>query len=550
MHSALIARGISLSRGSNLILSDVELSVSEKQRLGLVGPNGVGKSTLLGVLAGTITPDAGVVELHPPTARVALLAQEIDRPRDEVVSGFLWRRTGLAKVQAEFDQATLDLASDQPGADDRYSTALDQWLAAGAADFESRQGEVLARLALPQTLLDLPMAALSGGQAARVGLAVVLLAQPDILLLDEPTNDLDFVGLDILEEHLTSLSIPQLIVSHDRAFLERVITGVVEIDPHHKSAAFFDGGWLAYLYERDVAARHAEERYSEFVDKRSALQDRVQQQRQWADTGAKRAKRMPSDGDKFIKARNLAQSEKLAGKAARTEKAMERLEQVDKPWEEWELKLSLAVAPRSGDIAAALDEAVVSHGDFTLGPISLSIASGERVALLGHNGSGKTTLLNAMLGAQTLTKGGRFVGPSVIVGEMMQLRSQFSGAATALRAFQDAGGPDTDAEARTLLAKFGIGREHVDRPAESLSPGERTRLVLALMQTREANFVVLDEPTNHLDMLAIEQLESALADYPGTILVVTHDRQFLDSLRIDRVIELENGQIVSDASPN
>lgn len=546
MQSALVARDITLSRGTHLVLSNVSITLAGSDRLGLIGPNGVGKSTLLHVLAGAIEPDEGVVERRPDLARVALLAQEAERSGTETVTALLERRTGIAGVQHEFDAATLALTTGEPGADDRYATALDQWLGAGAADFAARQAETMARLALPESLLALPTTALSGGQAARVGLAVILLSRPDILLLDEPTNDLDFVALDILEEHLTSLAVPQLIVSHDRSFLERVITGVVEIDPHAKSVSIFDGGWLAYLHERDVAAKHAEQRFAEYVDKRESLQGRAQQQREWATAGALRAKRKPADKDKFIKAHNVGQTEKLAAKAAQTERAMERLEQVDKPWEEWELRLTLAAAPRSGDVAAALDDAVVRRGEWTLGPISLTIASGERVALLGPNGSGKSTLLQAMLGAQALDSGSRFVGPSVLVGELMQLRTQFEDDVTALRAFQNAGGPDNDAEARTLLAKFGIGREHIGRSADSLSPGERTRLVLALLQIKQSNLIVLDEPTNHLDLPAIEQLELALADYPGTVVVVTHDRQFLDTLQLDRVVQLEDGRITSD----
>jgi ATPase subunit of ABC transporter with duplicated ATPase domains len=229
--------------------------------------------------------------------------------------------------------------------------------------------------------------------------------------------------------------------------------------------------------------------------------------------------------------------EKLASKAKQNERALERLDVVEKPWEGWRLEMDFAAAPRSGDVVARLAGAVVERGAFRLGPLDLEIGWGERIAMLGPNGSGKTTLLAALLGRLPLAEGSRWFGPGVVVGELDQGRGRFLGDAPLLRAFSDATGL-LPQDARSLLAKFGLGAEHVNRPAGTLSPGERTRAQLAVLMAAGVNCLVLDEPTNHLDLPAIEQLEQALDRFPGTVLLVTHDRRLLEAVRVTRTIDL------------
>jgi len=538
----LAARGIGLDRGATTVLADVDLTASSGDRLGLVGPNGVGKSTLLGVLAGTVEPDAGSVTVTPPAAVVALLAQEPART-DETGRDRIARRTGVAPAQVELDGATADLAAGAAGADDRYAAALDRWLAVGAADLDARLGTVAADLGLPDAVLDQPTATLSGGQAARVELAAVLLTQADVLLLDEPTNDLDFDGLARLEAHVRQHRGALVVVSHDRAFLERTITGVVELDDHSRSATAYAGGWLAYLDERATARRHAEEAYATYAATRAELRAQSQQIREWSAQGVAKVKRS-GETDKFIKHHNTQTSEKMAGKAARADRALERLEVVDKPFEGWELRLELATAERSGAVAARLTGAVVDRGGFRLGPVDLEVRGGDRVVVAGPNGAGKSTLVAALLGRVPLAAGEGWIGPSVRVGEMEQLRTRFASGTLLEAVLAETGW--TLAEARSLLAKFGLGADHVARPAASLSPGERTRASLALLMAVGTNWLVLDEPTNHLDLPAIEQLEQALATWSGTLLVVSHDRRFLDAVTTGatRHLHVDDGRVV------
>ena len=546
--ATLTTRDLSIAAGPRLLLAGVDLVLAPGARVGLVGPNGSGKTTLLRALAGQRPPDGGRVRLAPPAATVGYLPQE-PRPRPgESVRTMLARRTGVAAASAALDRATAALSGDDPGAAEGYAAALDRWLALGGADLDARAGTVADELGLHAAVLDRETAHLSGGQAARAQLAALLLARFDVFLLDEPTNDLDLDGLDRLERFVLGLDAPVMVVSHDRAFLERTVTAVAEIDEHTRTLTRYEGGWLAYLDERALARQHAEQDYRVYVDKRDTLVARARTQRQWAHKGVRAAKRS-GETDKFIRHRNVQSSQHVAAKARTTDRALERLAPVDKPWEGWDLRLSIADAGRGGDVVARLADAVVVRPDgaggaaFTLGPVSLEVGWADRLAVVGANGSGKSTLLAALLGRLPLASGSQWLGPSVVVGEISQGRDLFAGAATLLAGFQGATGLAEQAPARSALAKFGLSAEHVERPPGSLSPGERTRATLAVLQVRGVNVLVLDEPTNHLDLEAVEQLEQALVQFAGTLVLVTHDRRLLDGVRVDRVVEMAGGRV-------
>jgi ATPase subunit of ABC transporter with duplicated ATPase domains len=516
------------------VLGGISLTVAPGDVVGVVGPNGAGKSTLLRILAGVDVPERGTVALTGGTA--GYLPQEPDRAPGESLMGFLARRTGVAAASDRLDAATEAMATGDAGADDEYAAALEAWLELGGADLEPRAEAVSRELGLDPALLALETIALSGGQAARASLAAILLSRFTVLLLDEPTNDLDFDGLARLERFVAERPGGAVIVSHDRAFLERTVTRVLELDEIAHTAAEYGGGWAGYLELRATAARHAEERYAEYESRRGGLEDRARRQRQWMETGVRNARRK-SEPDKNLKAARAERSEKQAGKVRISEKAIERLEEVDKPWKRWELHLRFGGAERAGAIVARLDAAVIERGEFTLGPLDLEIAWGERIALTGANGSGKSSLVQALLGRLPLAAGERWLGPGVQVGELEQGRGGLGGAANLGDAFLEATGLAVP-EARSLLAKFGLSDHAVSRPATTLSPGERTRAELARLMATGVNFLVLDEPTNHLDLPAIEQLEVALGAFDGTLLLVSHDRRLLDAVRIDRSVAL------------
>jgi ATPase subunit of ABC transporter with duplicated ATPase domains len=512
---SLAARDISKSFADRVVLDHVSLTVSPGDRVGVIGPNGIGKSTLLRVLAGLEPPDAGRIVA---AGAIGYLPQEVDTDPGETVLAHLARRTGVGGAEGRLDELAARLEA-EPGLAGRYADALDHYLALGGDDFAARAGAVLTDVGLPGRSAD-RVDSLSGGEVARVSLAAILLARFDVFLLDEPTSSLDFDGLERLERFLDGLAPGVVLVSHDRAFLDRTVARVVELEAETGRMREYLGTWSDFAAARDRARAEHERAYAGYVEERDRFASLLSERRTQARAGGAMADRRGTQA--------------LRSKVKQAKQRLERLEEVDKPWSPWQLRLELPPAPPAG-LVVELRGAVVERGGFRLGPIDLELHWGEQLALTGRNGSGKSTLLQALLGALPLVRGSRRVGPAARFGELDQARAAFTG--ELLGDFVAASGlPPT--EARTLLAKFALGAEDVSRPAPTLSPGERTRAALALFAARGVNCLVLDEPTNHLDLEAIEELERALAAFAGCLVVVTHDRRFLDQLAVTRTIEL------------
>jgi ATPase subunit of ABC transporter with duplicated ATPase domains len=513
--------GVSKSFGAQLVLDNVSLSVGPRSRIGLVGPNGVGKTTLLRLLAGLERPDSGSLSRAPETLLVGYAEQERDLRPDETLLGYLARRTGVAVAERKLDSLTKELERD-PARTDAYSAALERFLAHGGADLEARAGAVCGDLGLGVEL-DRRLGELSGGEAGRAALAAILLSRFDVYLLDEPTNDLDLEGLARLEAFLESLPGGVVVISHDRAFLDATVSRIAEIEPGSRRLREWAGGWREYAAARDIDRRNAYGAFEQAQERRREVAELVRRRQGEARSGAKMSYRRGTHA--------------LMTKVRQAQRAFERVGAPEKPFEPWELRLELRAGERPGNVAVALEDAVVERGDFRLGPIRFEVGSGERVAIAGRNGSGKSTLIDALSGRIPLAAGKRIIGPRTEIGRIEQGRPVFRGKAPLLEEFTARIGASTE-DARTLLAKFGLGADHLRRAADSLSPGERTRAHLAELQFRRVNLLLLDEPTNHLDLEAVEQLERALATYDGSIVVVSHDRRFLDAIEPTRTIML------------
>ncbi|WP_447912384.1 ABC-F family ATP-binding cassette domain-containing protein [Microbacterium phyllosphaerae] len=551
MTATLVAQNLAGGYGHRILFEGLDLTVAPGDVIGVVGANGAGKSTLLRILAGVLAPADGTVSLAPTDAFVGWLPQEHERVEGETVAEYIARRTGCAEATQEMDAAAAALGDPSlapvgtdPG--DTYSQALDRWLASGAADLDERIPAVLADLGLPsggRVAEGALMTGLSGGQAARVGLAALLLSRFDIVFLDEPTNDLDLDGLDRLESFVRGLRGGVVLVSHDREFLARSVTRVLELDLAQNTHRVYGGGYDAYIEERAVVRRHLREKYDEFADKKADLVARARTQREWSSQGVRNAMKKSPDNDKIKRKASMESSEKQAQKVRQMESRIARLDEVEEPRKEWQLEFTIGSAPRSSTVVSTLNSATFRQGDFTLGPLSLQVDAGDRIGITGPNGAGKSTLLRALLGRQEPIEGTSTLGSSVLIGEIDQARSLLIGDAALADAFEALVPEMSSAEVRTLLAKFGLRADHVTRPVDELSPGERTRAALALLQARGINLLVLDEPTNHLDLPAIEQLEQALESYTGTLLLVTHDRRMLEAVQTNRRWSVENGQV-------
>jgi ATPase subunit of ABC transporter with duplicated ATPase domains len=525
-------------RGAQLVLDQVDLVVDRASRVGVLGRNGAGKSTLLRVLAGLEAPTAGVVERSPPSLSVGYLAQEPDPLAGETTAAYLRRRTGLAAAEAAMEAALARMRR-RPGPVElqAYDDTLARFLALGGDDHDARAPRVLADVGLREDKLDLPLATLSGGERVKAGLAAILLARFDVLLLDEPTNNLDFDGLARLERFLLAEDNAVVLVSHDRAFLSATTTRVADLDLHSHRLSEYGGGYDAYVEERRRRREQADAGYREATAERARLEAAARQKRDWAQS--RRGERR-TDNDRALAGRRKERATAGAARAKAIERRIERLGDPEKPWEGWDLRMSLRAGQRSGTVAASLAGAVAQRGGFRLGPVDLELRWRDRLALTGPNGAGKSTLLALLAGELRPTAGSVRLGAGVVVGHLGQDRRP--GAGTVLDAVREQTDLSVE-QARSLLAKFDLGAEHLDRAEADLSPGERSRAGLAVLVARGTNLLLLDEPTNHLDLDAIEELEHALAGYDGTLVVVSHDRRLLEGLRLDRRLEVTGGTV-------
>ena len=557
MPSTLSITDLDVAFGARTLFTALDLTLSDGDVTAVVGPNGSGKSTLMRTIVGELPveqAEEGSIQLAPRHATIAWLPQVLPDPEESLL-GYARRRTGVADAERELEASTAAMASEsyeeQPGrmplSADRYARALERWLALGAADLEQRLPEVAATVGLDVEPTR-PLGSLSGGEAARASLVAVLLSHYDVLLLDEPTNNLDARGLQLMADFVRSHTGPVLIASHDRAFLDAVTTKVVELDLHQQRIGHYTGSYSDFVAERARRQGQAWEAYETYAGARDSLVAQARQRHEWADKG-RRSVTIGGETDKHIREKHRARADRQAAKGARIQRAADRLEVMEQPRKVWQLRYTITEGPPSADVVATLTDAVVRRPGFTLGPVTVVVGRGDRIAVTGDNGSGKTTLLAALLGRLPLASGRQSLGTRVQLGVLDQKRRLLDDDATVIEVVRrELGLRHGNAlwpigEVRTLLAKFGLGADHVSRQARSLSMGERTRALMALFQGRQVNTLVLDEPTNHLDLDAIEQLEAAVAAFSGTVLVVTHDAKVLSGIRPTHRWHVDNGTV-------
>ncbi len=543
--STLVARRLAAAHGDRVLFAGLDLVVAPGDVVGLVGANGAGKSTLLRLLAGIDEPEEGTVALSPADATVGYLPQEPERrPARRCTTSWPaapeWRGAAGARGRGATRWPTR-----RPGADDRYAHALDRWLALGGADLDERAGAGRRRAGPRPPTSTLPMTALSGGQAARAGLASLLLSRYDVFLLDEPTNDLDLDGLARLEEFVRACAAGAVVVSHDREFLARTRHPVVELDLAQQQVNVFGGGY-------DVVPRRARGRAAarpravrRVRRHPGGLEQRARTQRAWMEKGVANARRKQRDNDKVARKFRTETTEKQAAKARQTERLIERLEVVEEPRKEWELQMEIArraARRRGGGHPAGRRRAARL----------LPARPGRPAARLGRpgrrspapTGPASRRCSAALLGRVPLVDGAASLGPGVVVGRGRPgPRAVPRPGRARCRAFGEHGARLGRGRRPHAAGEVRLGPAHVLRPAATLSPGERTRAALALLQARGVNLLVLDEPTNHLDLPAIEQLEQALDSYTGTLLLVSHDRRLLEAVHLTRRWQVEAGHV-------
>jgi ATP-binding cassette subfamily F protein 3 len=530
----LTVHNISKSFGIEAILREVSFNINPGERLGLVGPNGCGKTTLLRILTGEEKADSGAYHFNPPNLQIGYLPQGLSPAEDETITSFLTHAVGdlnLLTSRVETYATQLVETPDQPALQQAYDDTL-----AAIQTAELRQEQlppVLAALELDKFASDTPVHHLSGGQKTRLALAVMLLSAPKLLFLDEPTNHLDFQMLEWLENWLVSSPMTRnsaaLIVSHDRVFLDNTVTGILEIDPISHRLRAYTGNYSAYLDEK---LRERERHWQSYTDQneqitrlhRAAVTVRGQ-------AAFKRGGKGDS-GDKFARGFFSDQSRRQVARAKHLERRLEKLlkdERIDKPALSWQMKLDFDhVHESSRQVLVSEDLAIGYDNNRLLEGLDLSLRYGQRLVLIGPNGSGKTTLLRTIAGELSPLAGRLRLGSSAKPGFMTQEQETLDPHRNALDTILMSA-PLSETEARSFLHLYLFSGDDVFVPIGNLSYGERARLMLASLVARGCNLLLLDEPINHLDIPSRARFEQALASFAGTIIAVVHDRYFIKS---------------------
>jgi ATP-binding cassette subfamily F protein 3 len=506
----LAVNSVFKSFADQAILKGISLVVSPGERVGLIGPNGSGKTTLLRIIADEEQPDRGSVFIDPHV-RVGYLQQGLEYPIGCTLDDVL--RDPRLDTVAEIEHLAMASAFDSARLPE-YQAALDRLEAQGGYPDQSARDSVLQYLGLDRVALSLPVAALSGGQKTRLGLAKVLLHAPNLLLLDEPTNHLDLPMLTWLENWLSRFKGAVLLVSHDRVFLDRAVNRVLYLDGQTRTLHGYTGNYTAYL----------ERRLAEHARQREAFQQQDMEIR-----------RMMNDiAQTFAQARvdvHGTTAKGVAKKAKSREKKLDRYvdadERVAKPKQGWQMKVDFGDLLESSKDVLRLDKVSVGYGDqVLLQEVSLSIRQGERIALIGENGAGKSTLIKTIVGQLEPLSGEVRLGANVRAGYFAQEQDILDPDSTPVDSLR-AVAVMTETEARSFLHFFLFAGDQPLTPNRSLSYGERARLTLALLVARGCNFLILDEPLNHLDIPSRTQFEKALTNFEGTVLAVVHDRYFI-----------------------
>jgi ATPase subunit of ABC transporter with duplicated ATPase domains len=532
----LSIKKINKSYGGKSILSDVSFDLARGQKIALIGYNGSGKSTLLKILAGLESPDSGSVNLAEEI-KINYLPQEVNLSSNLTIEEYLKETAGLTKLEKKMRELESGLIKKEKlqeyGEIQQAYTALDGY------SFEHRAKIILEGFGLNFDL-NRPINSLSGGQKSKAMLTGLLLSKPNILLLDEPTNNLDLPAVIWLEKFLANNDSACLIVSHDRKFLDKIVEKTLEIDWFTRSINEYCGSYSDYLAFRRQKIDREKETIKLQQREKKRLIESLRDKKQWAAQGAMQ---VPSDNDKYLKGFRRDRATKSSKRAKTMEKQLERMGEIKTTPERISLEIPLIANKSEPKHSILLDGVKFSYPDgFSLGPITINIEYGSRVGILGLNGVGKTTLLK-LITAELKPQAGKIqIGKSLTIGNLTQAHENLPHEKTISAFLSNEHGIGKE-KVFLLLDKFNFNADDAQKKVGTLSPGERARLLLLLFSAQSINTLILDEPTNHLDLEALEALEEALENYTGTIIFVSHDRQFLEKIKPNNLYSLSAGQL-------
>ncbi|MCA9350030.1 ABC-F family ATP-binding cassette domain-containing protein [Candidatus Saccharibacteria bacterium] len=531
-------RSAYLSFGQQAILTGLDLRIHPGEKLALIGQNGSGKSTLLSVLAQTQILDQGSVTVRAGWS-IGTMPQEFSGYLEDSCLIFLRKITGVYQAEEDLERSLERLVENTQQANQDYQDAADQVERLGVYDFDSRIATVIDQVGLGDLDLTLKLGQISGGQRHKLALASLLLSKKDCFLLDEPTNNLDQAGLKLLEDFLINTKAAIVFVSHDRVLLRKLANKILEFNQIDNTIQIYNTGYDNYLnsasQERQREAKLYKQYQSELEQLRGSIQGVKENNLQINQSG---------DSDKMAdKARSDRAAKSQASGLKNLERRLEDLENnpVPKPFELEMLDLEFIPASRPAENLILAKKLVIKQGDFKLGPLDFSLNWGQKVVLTGENGVGKSSFIRTIIDRTKPDSGSLELSDNLSIGYIDQDQTLPDKSATVLENFALLTQKD-QTRGRQYLAKLGFDDQLAQRPVLDLSPGQRARLLLAGYMVKGVNLLILDEPTNHIDIQTIAVLESAVKKFPGSALIITHDREFISNIRPDKLIQVESSK--------
>lgn len=540
--SMLELKEVSKSFGGKVILSNISFTVDYGEKAGIIGSNGVGKSTLLKIIARQLHQDSGEINTNTLES-IGYLKQEFEIPEESLsVTSFIKWYIGIDKLEKRLNELQEELEKNESNIEE-FCAVQEKYIRLDGYNFDYKLDNILNGLGILPVVRNKKIKDLSGGQKSKIILAAVLLKGADLLLLDEPTNNLDIKSIEWLEGYLKSVNMPCLIVSHDRRFLNAVTTKTLEINFFDRTLSSYPGNYAQYREFKEAKEKRQLELYEAQQEKKKELQDSIRQKKDWASKGRKQGVK---DNDKYTRGYERDRSSGLASKARKIEKQIEKLDKIERPRVKKKLKININFSKIKGSTMIYAKELICGYPNgFKTSPITFEVKFGEKVIIVGKNGSGKSTFIKTLFSNLEKISGTMDIGTGLNIGYISQ--------DTKIDTDQDLeqfiiGSIDEEkledkSKVYTTLAQFNFTYEERQKKYAMLSPGERTRARLVIFSLLDINVLVFDEPTNHLDIEALEALEEVISSFDGTVIAISHDREFIGRVHPDKIYKMDNGNL-------
>ncbi len=533
---------VSKSFGGKVILSNISFTVDHGEKACIIGSNGVGKSTLLKIIARQLHQDSGEINTNTLES-IGYLKQEFEIPEESLsVTSFIKWYIGIDKLEKRLNELQEELEKNESNIEE-FCAVQEKYIRLDGYNFDYKLDNILNGLGILPVVRNKKIKDLSGGQKSKIILAAVLLKGADLLLLDEPTNNLDIKSIEWLEGYLKSVNMPCLIVSHDRRFLNAVTTKTLEINFFDRTLSSYPGNYAQYREFKEAKEKRQLELYEAQQEKKKELQDSIRQKKDWASKGRKQGVK---DNDKYTRGYERDRSSGLASKARKIEKQIEKLDKIERPRVKKKLKININFSKIKGSTMIYAKELICGYPNgFKTSPITFEVKFGEKVIIVGKNGSGKSTFIKTLFSNLEKISGTMDIGTGLNIGYISQ--------DTKIDTDQDLeqfiiGSIDEEkledkSKVYTTLAQFNFTYEERQKKYAMLSPGERTRARLVIFSLLDINVLVFDEPTNHLDIEALEALEEVISSFDGTVIAISHDREFIGRVHPDKIYKMDNGNL-------